>query len=245
MEAYRILVADDNQDLTDSLITILSMEGHHAVGCYSGEEARVAIQQEEFDLVILDIKLPDVDGVHLFREIKETLVGADIFIITGYRITQVLERILGVGAAVVIEKPPDWEGIFDSLWKHKLMILTTDKADFSNDLQDWLVTRDFQATVLQSKPSPSFELSEGSDVVILDIHQSILANLDVYLTLREKSLEKPTIALIHPEELDQAVTDPLGSFLVTGCLFKPFAPSELLERIQNLHKTSTPASKSE
>jgi len=69
--AMRILIVEDDEVLSDGLSRILSAEGHAAVVAARGESAIEAAGGEHFDLVILDIGLPDLDGFEVLRRLRE------------------------------------------------------------------------------------------------------------------------------------------------------------------------------
>ncbi len=69
-QALRILVVDDERSIRRYLHTSLTAKGHEVEECATGEEALAAFQSGHFDLVILDLGLPDIDGVEVTRKIR-------------------------------------------------------------------------------------------------------------------------------------------------------------------------------
>ncbi len=67
----KILVVDDEKEIAELLEVYLSNDGYQVIKCHSGKEALEHIEQQEFDLALLDIMLPDVDGFRLCRHIRE------------------------------------------------------------------------------------------------------------------------------------------------------------------------------
>lgn len=66
-----ILVADDERGLTDALAEALIEEGYRVRRAYGGREALAAIAEEQPDLVICDIRMPDIDGLTIVRRLQE------------------------------------------------------------------------------------------------------------------------------------------------------------------------------
>lgn len=79
----KILVVDDNRDLADNLVEILRREGYFAAAAFDGEEAISRCRTGAFDLILLDFRLPDMDGLQL-QEKLSLYTDADVIIITGY-----------------------------------------------------------------------------------------------------------------------------------------------------------------
>ena len=71
MEQPRILVVDDEKEIADLLETCLQNEGYHVCKAYHGREAMAIIDKQEIDLAILDIMMPEIDGLELCRYIRE------------------------------------------------------------------------------------------------------------------------------------------------------------------------------
>ena len=71
MEQPRILVVDDEKEIADLLETCLQNEGYHVCKAYHGREAMAIIDKQEIDLAILDIMMPEIDGLELCRHIRE------------------------------------------------------------------------------------------------------------------------------------------------------------------------------
>ena len=70
MDTPRILVVDDEKTITDLVGIYLKNEGYDVTLCYNGSDAARAILEQEFDLAVLDIMLPDIDGYELLRTIR-------------------------------------------------------------------------------------------------------------------------------------------------------------------------------
>ena len=70
--SLRFLLVDDNEDATNSLSMLLTMLGHETVAVYRGADALALLEQQKFDVVLLDIGLPDIDGYKVVQQIRMT-----------------------------------------------------------------------------------------------------------------------------------------------------------------------------
>ncbi len=106
----KILVLDDDPVVTLSCKRILGAEGYNITTMGRAEDALKRIGQEEFDLLISDVRLPDIDGVTVLKESKGIQPDMDVVIITGYPTLEDAKESIRSGAFEFIEKPftPDF-----------------------------------------------------------------------------------------------------------------------------------------
>lgn len=110
MEKQRILVVDDDPVIGLSCKRILGAEGFTVFTVEDGEGAIDKVSNEEFDLVITDIRLPDVYGLKVVQEAKTIQPKADVVVITGYPSLDDAKESIRLGALEYLEKPftPDF-----------------------------------------------------------------------------------------------------------------------------------------
>jgi CheY-like chemotaxis protein len=101
----KILVLDDDPVVTLSCKRILGAEGYHIITTDRGEDAIKKVSSEEFDLLISDIRLPDVNGISVLKESKIVQPNLDVVIITGYPTLDDAREAVRLGAFEFIEKP--------------------------------------------------------------------------------------------------------------------------------------------
>ena len=100
----RILVVEDEPGIADTICYALSTEGFEPLACALGAEALAALARERFDLVVLDVGLPDVNGFELFKDIQ-ALAPLPVIFLTAR--TAEVDRIVGLelGADDYVAKP--------------------------------------------------------------------------------------------------------------------------------------------
>ena len=103
--SIQILVVDDEKIIRDSCCRVLEKEGYSALGSISGEEALVRFDLEQFDLVLLDLKMPGIGGIETLRLLKEMNPEITIIIITGYPSIETAVKAIKLGAYDYITKP--------------------------------------------------------------------------------------------------------------------------------------------
>jgi two-component system, cell cycle sensor histidine kinase and response regulator CckA len=109
VEEMKILVVEDHLDSRNSLARLLRRRGHQVIGVGSAEEARQAIKENNFPLLIVDWMLPGKSGLELCQELRARPRGDEVFIllITARQNPEDLERALAAGANDYLAKPID------------------------------------------------------------------------------------------------------------------------------------------
>jgi DNA-binding NtrC family response regulator len=103
----RILVVDDEEIVVRSCLRILGEGGYEAEGVESGEEALRRIEAQPYDVVILDIMMPKVDGLEVLRRVKESHPDIDVIMVTGLSQIDTAVRSMKLGAFDYLPKPFD------------------------------------------------------------------------------------------------------------------------------------------
>ncbi len=101
----RVLVVDDEQHIQDILSEALTSEGMEPVGCFNGQEALKLLDEDRFDLLLLDMRMPLLDGLSLIKAVKEKKVRLPIIVITGMASHEEIEKALSQGVYKCIRKP--------------------------------------------------------------------------------------------------------------------------------------------
>src|SRR5262245_12134442 len=102
-----ILVIDDERSMRDLLAIMLKKEGYQIHLAENGKTALNTINKNVFDLVISDIRLPDIDGIEILKHIKKVSPETDVILITAYASKETAVLALKNGASDYIYKPFD------------------------------------------------------------------------------------------------------------------------------------------
>lgn len=105
VERDRILIVDDNEGLCKTLSLILKKRGYEIEITGVGSKAIKIIKEKDFNVTILDIKLPDIEGVDLLKKLKEIKPNMEIIMITAHATLESSVRALNDGASAFITKP--------------------------------------------------------------------------------------------------------------------------------------------
>ena len=121
----RILIVDDDLSLCHFLAKALSQKGYQVILCHSGREALEVVYKQEPDLILLDNKLPDRNGLEILKEIKRDQPKVSVIIMTAFGTTETAIEAMKVGAFDYILKPFELDEISELVAKgleaHRLM----------------------------------------------------------------------------------------------------------------------------
>jgi len=105
--ATRILVIDDNQSLVDMVSTFLRGEGYRVLGALSGDEGLKLAILSRPELVLLDIGLPEINGLELLTRIRSMNPSARVIMVTGNTDPDLAREAFRLGALAYVDKPFD------------------------------------------------------------------------------------------------------------------------------------------
>lgn len=104
-----VLVLDDDSSIQEFFRKFLKKYNFSRVTVGTGKEAIQALRKQKFNLLFLDLKLPDMDGDEVFRVAKEVDPELPVIVVTGYPDSEILDRILRCGPLMALKKPIDLE----------------------------------------------------------------------------------------------------------------------------------------
>ena len=105
----RVLVVDDDPSMVETLRDILEASGFWVDAAYSGPEAIKRVQQAPPACVLMDIRMPGLNGVSTFREIKRKAPNCNVIFMTAYAASELVDQAHQEGAVEVLPKPLDLE----------------------------------------------------------------------------------------------------------------------------------------
>ncbi len=101
----KILVVDDEQNIRESSVKLLRQKGYDASCTGSGEEALAMIQQGTFDLLLLDVRMPGIDGIETLRRATELIPDIQVLMLTGHGTIDTAMEAMKYGAIGFLRKP--------------------------------------------------------------------------------------------------------------------------------------------
>ncbi|KYH39473.1 MAG: response regulator receiver domain-containing protein [Candidatus Bathyarchaeota archaeon B26-1] len=140
MEKKSILIVDDDRAILSSLEKILRLGGYSVDTAETGREAIEKAKNRFYNLMLLDIKLPDMEGTELLRAVDETEPKMVKIMVTGYPSLENAVKSLNLGADAYLMKPIDPQELLDVVEKK---LKEQEEADImdAEKVKEWIKTR--------------------------------------------------------------------------------------------------------
>ncbi len=111
----RILIVDDEERFRNTMKRLLDAEGHKAQAAGSALEALDILSKESFDVVILDVRMPEMTGVEALKRIRKIDPYMEVIIMTGYASVDTAREIMSTGAFDYLFKPYSIETLLEKI----------------------------------------------------------------------------------------------------------------------------------
>jgi DNA-binding NtrC family response regulator len=105
VKAITVLIVDDEGELVSALVERLNLRGFDAHGVTTGAEALDILGSQEFDVVLLDVKMPGLGGLEVIRRIKSMKPKLEVILLTGHGSVKSIEEGMALGAFDYLMKP--------------------------------------------------------------------------------------------------------------------------------------------
>ena len=115
MEDFRVLVVDDEDDFRETFVKRLEKRNVSVTGTESGEKAMEILDKELFDVVILDVKMPGMDGIETLREMKRKRPLMEVIMLTGHATVESGVEGMKLGAFDYVVKPVGLDELMEKM----------------------------------------------------------------------------------------------------------------------------------
>ena len=111
----KVLIVDDEQDFLETIVKRLLKRQIDATGVDSGKEALRVLQEQSFDVVILDVRMPGMDGIETLKEIKKRSPLTEVIMLTGHGSIKSGIKGMELGAFDYVIKPAEFDELFEKV----------------------------------------------------------------------------------------------------------------------------------
>jgi DNA-binding NtrC family response regulator len=208
----RLLLVDDEDLILLTLSANLELDGFEVTTASSGAHALELMGQQDFDLMLSDVRMPGMDGVELFRRIRQVRPDLPCILMTGFALEELVRDAIREGVFTVLPKPSDMSDV--------VAALTSVRAAHCSDVERALAI-----------------VADGSvDVCVVDMN---LPSTGAAALMEQIHRIDPSIVQIAVAGHD--VADLMRKAATRGsfaCMRKPLRPEELLEVIARARGTA-------
>jgi DNA-binding NtrC family response regulator len=153
-ETARILVVDDDENIRKVITTILADEGYTVESADTAKKAIETTKRRFFNLALIDIRLPDMEGIELLARMRDSTPRMRKIIITGYPTLQNAIEAVNKGADAYILKPFDMERVLETI-KEQLKNQEKEKRYSQDRVAEFIETRvrelDMEKSIMHEK----------------------------------------------------------------------------------------------
>ncbi len=234
-----ILVVDDLRNMRLTLGGILEDEGYSVTMVEDGYQAIEAVRNRRFDAIFIDIKMPGIDGVQTFREIKKIDPDVAAVMMTAYSVEELVKEALEEGAHAIIYKPFDISmviGIIEELLTTKTLVLVVDDHHADREtLKAILEEKEYRvATAADGSEAIDMVRSRHYDVIFLDVRLPDMTGFETFEQVKKIDPQAAVIMMTGYAEED-LMKSAVGAGAFTY-LYKPFDMEKVIAMIEALSR---------
>jgi DNA-binding NtrC family response regulator len=111
LDTLRLLVVDDEVEFLERLVERLKIRNLDAEGVTTGEEALESIGKRTVDVILLDVRLPGIDGVQVLKKVKQRYPDTEVILFTGHADAETAVRVMELGAFDYLIKPVPFDDL--------------------------------------------------------------------------------------------------------------------------------------
>lgn len=232
-----VLVVDDDVDTCRNLSDILTDLGYHVDTAHDGPSALELARRRPYDLALLDLKMPGMDGLELYRELRKLRADAVALIVTAFAGPDTEAEAAAAGVWRVLRKPVDFPVLLKLLGEaadQPLLLAVLDDPDLCTSLWSLLRGRGYRVGLAHDEATALERLKDRSfRVVLIDVQ--LAADADhLVQRVRDANPEARTVLVAGPPgEGGPPVEQALAEGADAVC-FKPFDVPRLLDTLQQL-----------
>jgi len=187
MSTTRILIVDDEANMRTTLADILADEGYHVSTASSGEQAVELCLKDDFDVVLMDVRMPGMDGVEAFRQVRRHREGVRVILMSAYSADDLKQTALEEGAIAFLPKPLNVENVVrlvSEITDTAILVVENDEG-VAEPMREVLREKGYRVSAVAS-PQEALELVEQIrfDIVFIDVNLPTMNGLELYLAIK-------------------------------------------------------------
>ncbi|MGD9143299.1 MAG: response regulator [Dehalococcoidia bacterium] len=233
-----ILVVDDNEDLLETFSLILKRRGFHVETAGDGAAAVNRYKERDFDVTLMDIVMPEMNGVEAFRKIRELDPDASVILMTAYSEEELIQIAKKEGAHQVINKPIRIDQLIDMIKEaatEEPILVVDDDADICETLTKVLQLEGYNVISAGSgEEAVSIAREHPCKMAFIDVKLPNIDGLETFLRLKEINPRILTVMMTGFRNEVKDALDKAQEASAIACLYKPFDPSRAADLVKNM-----------
>jgi DNA-binding NtrC family response regulator len=223
----RILVVEDEESLRITLAANLELEGYQVIEASDGKEALEILKREAVDLVMSDIRMPNMSGVDLLLQVKNTHPELPFLLMTAYAMEDEVDAAICQGVFTVLRKPFDFNAAIAAIVRalqHPVVLIVDDDEADAMTLAECLRVGGLRAAAVYTGADAVSVIRGGTvDVCVTDL---VMPDMD-----GAALAEHVRTIIVYSGHDVPTMIQRASSARVFACLRKPLDPAELMRKV--------------
>jgi two-component system response regulator HydG len=234
----RVLIVDDEADTCANLSDILADLDYDVDIAYDGPSALELVRKNAYDVALLDLRMPGMDGLELYRRIRQISAGTVAIVVTAYAASDTAKYALSAGAWKIVPKPVNIGsllGMVAAALDTPLVLIVDDDRDLCDNLWDLLHERGYRVALAHDVPDADKALRKNRfHVVLIDMKLPAGDGNQVLRALQQVDPEARAILISGcASEMEGKIQQALTAGASAVC-YKPFDVDQLLGTVKTL-----------
>lgn len=238
-----ILVVDDEVDTCRNLSDILTDLDYRVDVAHDGPSALELVRRNPYDVALLDLRMPGMDGLTLFREVKKIRSGMVAIVVTAYASSATADDARSAGAWQIVSKPIDFpklSKLVDEALGQPLIMVVDDDPDLCANLWDLLRERGYRVSIAHDEVRASQLLKDTTfEVVLIDMKLPAGDGSTVFRLVRGANPDTHTILITGQQPETAALVQRVIVEGADAVCYKPFDIARLLTTLEQLSRPTS------
>jgi len=227
-----ILIVDDDAGMAETLADILNDMSYDITVAGDGSRAIEILKKRAYDVALIDIKMPGINGVETFKEVKRICPSLRVIMMTAYSVEDLVKEALEEGAYGILYKPLDINKVvelIENAEKGTFILVVDDDPATCETLKDVLMEKSYNVNVAYNGEDAIRLVKEDKlDIVFIDVKLPVLNGLETYLAIKEVNPKITAIMMTgYRQKVAELVDEALRKSAYT-CIYKPLDMNKVL-----------------
>lgn len=234
--SINVLIVDDQIGMIETFTDILEDKGFNVSTSEDGYQAIKKVKEKPFDVIFMDIKMPGINGVQTYREIKKINPNIAVIMMTAYSVEDLIKEAIEEGAYAVVYKPFEIEKIIkiiEKALKKVLVLIVDDRMEDRETFKDIVESKGYKAYTAKDGYEAIEKVKEEKfDIIFIDIKMPEMDGLKTFEIIHQISPEIPVV-MVTGYSAEDLVREAFDKGAYT-CIYKPFDIEGILKILEEV-----------
>jgi len=233
-----VLVVDDQIGMLETFTDILEGRGFSVATADDGFQAIKKVKKQDFDLIFMDIKMPGINGVQTFREIKKINPKVSVIMMTAYSVEDLVKEAIEEGAYTLIYKPFDMDKVIQTIERvleTVLVLVVDDRLEDRETFKDILENKGYKVTAAKDGYEAIELVKKGKfDIIFIDVKMPGIDGIKTFEEIHKIRADIPVI-MVTGYSVEEMVKDAMdkGAY---ACVYKPLDMDKIMKVVEEVKK---------